>query len=321
MTVGILGAGGIAPCHLEAWRALGATCLIASRTPPMRLAADHGAEVLADADELIARADVVDILTPTPTHADYALRAIAAGRYVVCEKPLAGSAADAQRIADAAAAAGVLLFPAHVVRYFPAYTRIHRAVAAGVLGGLREVRLSRVGTAPTADWFFSERAGGGIIRDFLIHDIDQALWLAGPVRSVNAAQNPPTVGDRVPMPVRAEVVLEHESGTVSRIHGAWMPGGAPFHTTIDVIGERGEEHYDSAPDADAGTTGYLPSAEGDDPYTLQLADAVRAIRTGATPAVTAADGVAAVAVVDAAYASLNRDGGRRDRSRDALRGS
>ena len=111
LRVGLIGAGGIAAAHLDAWQALGAQCVLSSRTRPVALAAQFGVEIEDDVDALLDRVDVVGILAPTPTHPDLALRAIARGRHVVCEKPLAVSTTEAQRMADAADAAGVRLFP------------------------------------------------------------------------------------------------------------------------------------------------------------------------------------------------------------------
>ncbi|VXB78563.1 Predicted dehydrogenase [Microbacterium sp. 8M] len=322
LRVGLIGAGGIAASHLDAWQAIGAECTLFSRTRPEALAARFGVEIADDVDALIGLVDVVGVLSPTPTHLGYALQAIARGRHVVCEKPLAMSAVEAQRIADASEAAGVGLFPAHVVRYFSAYRRIQQEIAAGGIGALQTLRLSRSGAGPAPGWFYDEGAGGGLIRDLLIHDIDQALWLAGPVTSVAARQDPPSVSGRLAAPVTATVELRHENGVTTRIGGGWLGEGAPFRTAIEAVGADGVLTHDSAAEADtargvtaagpAGASaedpGYLPPPTEDQPYRAQIADFAEALRTGGPARVTPADGVAAVAVVDAAYASLATGG-------------
>lgn len=310
LKVGLVGAGRIAASHIDAWQAIGAECVIFSRTRPTALAARHGIEIADHVDALLDRVDVVGILAPTPTHPDFALRAIARGRHVVCEKPLAVNAAEAQRMVEAAATAGVRLFPAHVVRYFSEYERIQREIARGAIGALRTLRLSRSGSGPVAGWFYDEHAGGGLIRDLLIHDIDQALWLAGPVATVQAEQDPPSVDGRSSTPVTATVRLEHTSGVTTRIDGGWLGGDAPFRTTIEAVAAGGVLAYDSAAGSDIAppADGYLPPATEDHPYRAQIADFAEAIRTGREARVTPADGVAAVAAVDAAYASLAAGG-------------
>lgn len=334
LRVGLIGAGGIAAAHLDAWQALGAECVISSRTRPEALAARFGVEIADDADALIDRVDIVGILAPTPTHPDLALRAIARGRHVVCEKPLAVSATEARRMAAAADAAGVRLFPAHVVRYFAAYRRIQQQVTEGRIGALRTLRLSRAGAGPTTAWFYDEGAGGGLIRDLLIHDIDQALWLAGPVVSVTARQDPPSVAGRLSAPVTATVELTHVNGVTTRIDGGWLGEGVPFRTTIEAVGTDRALAHDSTAETPAGAggtaadgvspadpagsasadpghtadAGYLPPQTEDHPYRAQIADFAQAIRTGGPARVTPAEGVAAVAVVDAAYASIATGG-------------
>ncbi|REJ05099.1 gfo/Idh/MocA family oxidoreductase [Microbacterium bovistercoris] len=302
LRVGLIGAGGIAAPHVEALLALSAEVRILRRTAATALAEMYDVEIVDDLDALIDASDVVDIISPTATHPELALRAIARGRHVICEKPLAATAEDAAVIVRAAADAGVRLFPAHVVRYFPDYRGIKQWVGDGMIGDVTELVLSRVGAGPDAAWFFDENAGGGLIRDLMIHDIDQAIWLAGPVASVSAVQDPPSSAGVLPRVVTADVVLTHRSGAVSRIHGGWLGPGTPFRTTIEVIGSTGRLRHDSA---EAPPDGYLPPADaGESPYLTQLRDFLTALEDGTDARILPADAVDAVTVVDAAYRSL-----------------
>ncbi|UNK70754.1 Gfo/Idh/MocA family oxidoreductase [Microbacterium sp. H1-D42] len=313
LKVGLIGAGGISRVHADAWRALGVTGYVTSLVGAEEIAADYGFEVVDDVDALIELVDLVDIVTPSSTHADFALRAIARGRDVVCEKPLADTAEAAAVVAEAAADAGVRLFPAHVVRYMGEYQRVKAGIDSGRIGKVAVQRFSRAGSAPASAWFFAESTGGGIIRDLMIHDIDQAMWFAGPVASVFAVQNPPTVDDRVPVPVTSHVVLTHCNGVISHVHGSWLAQGMPFRTSVEVAGSAGRLRYDSAEDhslrvdavADPGAEDYLPPmSPQESPYYAEIADFVAAIREGRTALVTPEDGIAAVAVAEAAYASI-----------------
>ena len=313
LRVGLVGAGGISRVHADAWRALGATGFVTSVQGAEAIASEYGFAAVPDVDALLDLVDVVDIVTPSSTHADFALRAIAKGRHVVCEKPLAATAAEAARVARAAAAAGVRLFPAHVVRYFGEYKAIKDAIDAGRIGTVAVQRFSRAGSAPRTPWFFSESAGGGVVRDLMIHDIDQAVWFAGPVASVYAVQNPPTVDDRVPAPVTAHVVLTHRSGVISHLHASWVAEGMPFRTSVEVSGSEGRVRHDSAEEnvlrTDAvlseGSTDYLPPmSPQESPYYAEIADFVAALRTGGDVRVSPADGIEAVAIAEAAYASI-----------------
>lgn len=302
LRVGIVGAGGIAPPHVAAWLALGAEVSILDRRGAAALAEAHGLTLIPTLDALLDRVDVVDIISPTSTHTAIALAAIARGRHVVCEKPLALNTAEAEQIVQAASEAGVRLFPAHVVRYFGDYARAKQEVDAGLIGDLVELTLRRTVAAPAAAWFFDQDAGGGLIRDLMIHDLDQAVWFAGPVASVTATQTPPADGSLVEPPVSAEVVLTHRSGAVSRVRADWFDAGTPFHSRGEFVGTRGVLRVDSA--GETGDAGYLPPESDTDPYLVQLADFAEALAEQRDTRVTPADGVYAVALVDAAYAAL-----------------
>lgn len=314
LRVGLIGAGGISRVHADGWRALGSTVTVHSREGASAFAAEHGFAVADDLDALLAACDMVDIVTPTSSHAPLALAAIAAGKHVVCEKPLAGTAADARAVVEAARTAGVWLFPAHVVRYFPEYAELHRLVSTGRIGEPAVQRFVRGGEAPRAgSWFHDEAAGGGIVLDQMIHDFDQALWLAGDVTRAYAARSAPSRDAAEPHAVTAHVVLTHASGTISHVQGTWGARGLAFRTSADVAGSAGTLAIDSLADApsrvdipSAGDKdGYLPPpAHAESPYTAQLRGYVSAILTGGDARVTPEDGVRAVAVAEAAAESL-----------------
>ncbi|MBD3785218.1 MAG: Gfo/Idh/MocA family oxidoreductase, partial [Micrococcales bacterium] len=152
-TVGVVGAGGIAAPHLEAWRHLGARLLVHSQDGAEAAAARVGAEVVPSLDALLEACDLVDVCTPTHTHHDIVLRAAAAGRDVVCEKPLSHRYEEAVAMIDACEAAGVQLHPGQVVRYFPEYATARELVASGRIGAPAVLRLTRRGARPERSWF------------------------------------------------------------------------------------------------------------------------------------------------------------------------
>jgi len=314
LRVGLIGAGGISHVHVAAWQQLGATITVQSTAGAAELGKQYGLAVADDINELLPHVDVIDVIAPSTAHKDVALTAIAAGKHVVCEKPLAATSADAAEIVRAARAAGVQIYPAHVVRYFPEYAAIKAEIDAGRIGTPAVLRFSRAGQAPRAgSWFFSEVAGGGIVRDQMIHDLDQARWMAGEVTQVYAVQNPPTIGGAVPEIVTAHVVLTHASGAISHIQGVWGPPGLTFRTSVEVAGSGGVLGYQSPDDGSvlldlptgASDDGYLPpTTHAESPYTSELREFAAAFAGGPPPRVTAADGIIAVALVEAATASI-----------------
>ncbi|WP_369371361.1 Gfo/Idh/MocA family protein [Promicromonospora sp. Populi] len=308
-TVGLLGAGGIAGVHIAGWLKLGVEVVVHSVNGADELVARYGGQVAPSLDELLARCDVVDICTPTHTHRALVEAAAAAGCDVVCEKPFALTVEDTEAMIAACAAAGVGLFPAHVVRYFPEHAVVHDAVERGDLGTLAVQRCDRQGVMPTSPWFLDSDLSGGIVMDLMIHDIDFATWNAGPVASLRAVRSVPDRSGTV----AAQVVLTHTSGSVSSIGGVWSARPVAFRTRFEVAGTGGVLRYDSATNpttwvnggAAAGTDGYVPTAAlGESPYLTELREFLAAFRGGPQPRVTAADGLEAVRVADAARRSL-----------------
>jgi myo-inositol 2-dehydrogenase/D-chiro-inositol 1-dehydrogenase len=314
LRVGLIGAGGISHVHAAGWRELGADVSVYSHDGASALAERYGFSVAPDLDSLFAAADLVDIVTSSRSHRELALAAIAAGKHVICEKPLAANSADAREIAEAAEAAGVRVFPAHVVRFFPEYAAVKASVDAGRIGEPAVLRFVRGGEAPRAgSWFFDENAGGGIVLDQMIHDLDQALWLAGDVTQVYAVQSPPSVDGIVPAVVTAHVVLTHRTGAISHVQGTWGARGTTFRTSADIAGTSGVLAIDSGIDTSVTmdvpsigeTDGYLPlPAHAESPYTTQLRELAAAAFGGPSPRVTAEDGIRAVALAEAAAESI-----------------
>lgn len=212
-----------------------------------------------------------------------------------------------------AAAHGQLLMPAHVVRYFPQYASAHQAVEDGRLGTMAVLRFHRSGATPQQAWFSDSNASGGLILDQMIHDIDQAAWIAGPVDTVYASENrrETTSGQAQ----TAHVILTHRSGAVSHCRGHWGAEGTKFSFGFDIAGTLGTLSYDSrkntgfemtktggAPIDD--TAGLLPEfGYSTNPYAEQARDFVRAAQTGSSPRISAEEGLYAVQLALAAIRS------------------
>ncbi|WP_353114852.1 Gfo/Idh/MocA family oxidoreductase [Microbacterium sp.] len=310
LRVGMAGTGGIAAAHLPAWLSLGVSVRLYSTDGTAEaVAAAHGAAVTVAESwrDLVTGADVIDVCTPSDTHADLVLSAIDAGCDVLCEKPLALTAADADMLVHRAHAAGRRLFPGHVVRYFPAYEALARAVADDDLGRIACARFTRTGAAPDwAAWFHDPARSGGIIIDQMIHDIDQAVSLFGEVVRVHARQS--TSSDRDGT-ASAVATLEHRSGAISTVIGVWGPTGTPFRTTYEVTGTGGTIRHDSAESsglvvrgavAGGGEARGIPLGDSaETPFHREIDEFATAFAGGPAPRVTAADGAEAVRVAEA----------------------
>lgn len=310
--MGLVGAGNIATVHLAAWLVLGVDVVVWSHEGAAALVERHGGGAhAASLHELLDRCDVVDVCTPTTNHVEVIRQAAAAGLHVVTEKPLARTSVQAAEAIAACRAAGVQLYPAHVVRYFPEYEALHRAVERGAVGAVAVQRFSRTGSRPAADWFHDDELSGGIVLDQSIHDLDIARWNAGEVARVFARQ----VRSGPDQPVRStQVVLSHANGAISYVTGSWARPGTTFRTTFEVAGTDGLLRHDSSDHPplvlDTGTmsgagTGLLPASPfAESPYLTQLREFYAALCGGPAPRVTADDGMAAIQIAEAATESL-----------------
>lgn len=173
-----------------------------------------------------ARPDLVIIGTPNVFHAPQALAALEAGAHVLVEKPMATSAADAQRMADTARATGRLLTISLHNRYRPEMVYLKGLVDAGELGRIYYTKISMLrsrGIPGFGSWFTNkDLAGGGAIMDIGVHMADLAVWLMGN-----------------PKPVSAMGVTYAEFGPRARALGGWgadapPPGAIPANARFDV---------------------------------------------------------------------------------------
>ena len=270
--------------------------------------ARFGGEVFTSLDALVERVDIVDVCTPTPAHKEGVLAAAKGGKPVVCEKPIARHLSDAQEMIAACEDAGVPLFIAHVVRFFPQYARAKEALEAGTLGEPGVIRLLRAGTfpRPTPDtWYNSFEAGGGVVMDLSIHDLDFARWCFGEVERVFARGL--TFSGRS-MTDHCLVTLAFENGALGHIEGSWASPPGPFRTALELAGTKGLLEWDAADPAPVQASLRIrdegaervpqsmdnPLAPEDDPYYLELQHVLEVLEAGGELRVTPQDGMKAL---------------------------
>jgi len=119
--------------------------------------------------------DIVDICTPTFTHRELAVRALEAGKHILCEKPVALTLEDARAMNGAAKKSGRKFMVGHVVRFFPQYIRVKELAAAGDVGEIVMAKLHRGGSFSSHgidNWFADIAKSGGVFVDLSIHDFD-----------------------------------------------------------------------------------------------------------------------------------------------------
>ncbi|MER7004820.1 Gfo/Idh/MocA family oxidoreductase [Dactylosporangium sp. NPDC000555] len=182
-------------------------------------------------------AEVVTIATPPDTHAELAGLAIAAGRHVICEKPLALSVEQAEAMTKAADAAGLVALVGTEFRWDPAVEAVRDAIASGRVGRphtatiVRSYPILAAAEAGTPGWWFDPARGGGWLRANGTHLLDQLqLWL-GPIVEVSA-----TLGQAVPRPAGGAddgygVLLRTATGAVGVIQECAAAWGEPVEVT------------------------------------------------------------------------------------------
>jgi predicted dehydrogenase len=319
MKVGIVGTGFMGTTHAAGWAETPAEIVgftAETQQEAGALAERYQARVYPDLDAMLPDVAVLDICSPTHLHHEMALKGAAAGKHIVCEKPLARTTRQAQEIVAACQRAGVQLLVAHVVRFFPEYALAHSAVIEAQIGQPAVIRLHRGSyrpKKPAGNWFLDEDKSGGILMDLMIHDYDYAHWVAGEVESVSARRvtqlHPDASVDY------GLVILGHHSGALSHISGAWAYPPPTFRTHLEIAGDRGLIEFDSdgtAPiqnlilktgSADAPDVALPSSPVSESPYTTQIKEFYAALVDGKTARVSATDGVVAVQIAEAALQS------------------
>lgn len=189
LQVAIIGAGGIARTHVPGWEASPHAQLVAAADVNSEMLADFGRKfgverLYADAGEIFAdpSIDIVDICTPNRLHTPLVLAALAAGKHVICEKPLAPTPAEIQQMIEARDRAGKLLMTAQHFRFKGNSQALKREIDDGALGDIYHARswmLRRNGLIPTPTFIRQELSGGGPCIDIGVHILDLTLWMMG----------------------------------------------------------------------------------------------------------------------------------------------
>ncbi len=322
MKIGIAGTGFMGSTHATAWSETDAEIAgFLAETPEEArgLAEKYGVKVYTDYAAMMNDVDVVDICTPTHLHCDMVIKAAAAGKQIICEKPLALSVEEGQKMIAACKKAGVNLFVAHVVRFFPEYSLAKQAVDSGQIGKVGVIRLSRGSYRPkkaVGNWFLDESKSGGILMDLMVHDFDYARWIAGDVESVFAQKvSKNFIGAPVDFGL---VILKHRNGALTHVSGAWAYPPPTFRTGFEISGEGGMIGFDSdatspiryliqKPDSGSPDVGLPSSPVSESPYTTQIREFYAALTDKRPVRVSAEDGLAAVQIVIAAMESVRTD--------------
>jgi len=210
--VGIVGLGFISQTHQTAYAACRGAKLVALCDPDPNQRAGVGKvvagnleavtqlggqdlsklPVYSSIDKLLAdpKVEAVSLCTPTHTHVPLGLKVLAAGKHLLCEKPLATTAAEGRKLADAAKKSNRVAMIAQCIRFWPEYVYLKGLVEKGTLGKLRSLTLSRLSPTPgwsVKGWILKAGHSGSAAIDLHIHDTDFVCYLLGKPRAVYSA--------------------------------------------------------------------------------------------------------------------------------------
>jgi D-xylose 1-dehydrogenase (NADP+, D-xylono-1,5-lactone-forming) len=261
-------------------------------------------------DELLADPEVecVYVSVPNSLHVDWTVRALEAGKHVLCEKPFGRRAAEVERAVAAAARCERLVMEGFMFRHLPQTELLGRLVGEGALGRLRLVRSAlwipghaeHVGLHPELD--------GGALMVVGCYSVSMLRLLAGEPESVQGHQ---TLG-----PTGVDLVfsgtMHFRDGVAGQLH-AVLGGGR--HAGLELVGDEGSL---LVPDPWVGGGGAIElRRDGEverieqaaaDPYALELENFSRAVRGRAEPLVPAGDAVAQARAIEALYRSADEGG-------------
>jgi UDP-N-acetylglucosamine 3-dehydrogenase len=179
LAIGVVGLGRMGTYHLETWEHVEGAEVVAVAEPDADLAHERiGRRPIAHFAhhrDLVSRADVdaICITAPSAQHASIALDAIAAGKHVLVEKPIATTLEDGLRMTAAARAAGVKLMVGHVERFNPAVGKLRELIADGRIGRVFRAHATRVGPMPL------RIQDAGVAIDLATHDLDIMQFVLG----------------------------------------------------------------------------------------------------------------------------------------------
>jgi predicted dehydrogenase len=266
--VGIIGTGFMGKAHAFAYRAVAGIFPTPIR-PVLEIVADNNREagerahrqlgfkrMTANWRELVEdpAIEIVSITTPNVVHREMALAAIAAGKHVHCEKPIAPSADDAKAMMQAAEVAGLRTQVGYNYIKNPLLALAREMIAAGELGeiiGFRGIHAEDYMLDPEVPWNWRvDRSGGsGALADLGSHIVGMARFLLGPIAELTAdletvvKDRPVTLDSAERRPVEvddiARLTVSFARGCGGTIEANWVATGRKMHLGFEVSGRRG----------------------------------------------------------------------------------
>jgi predicted dehydrogenase len=263
--------------------------------------------VMGSYDEVVDASDIdaIYIALPNSLHCEWAIRALRAGKCVLCEKPLAANEQEAARMAEVAQETGLVLAEALHYRYHPLARRIYQLLQGGTIGRITELECHFSAPSLPNNIRFDWDLAGGVTMDLGCYLLDMLHYFSGStprVREAAAVMGPPSID------VAMKAILELEDGATARMSCSMTPH-TPAEAGFAAKGERGEllvtnpvaPHHGHQLALKTDGKVRMETVEGDTTYTHQLRAFVAAVRGEESMATTGSNGILNMRLIDEVY--------------------
>jgi predicted dehydrogenase len=325
INVGLIGTGRAGMIHGSNFAFRIPAAKVLALSDPDQAARESAAETLqvesvfADYRDLLKapELDAVVIVTPTRLHMEIAVAAAQMGKHVLCEKPMAMTVGECDRMNSAAEAAGIKLQVGFMRRFAPAFDEAKRRVASGEIGDVVMIRSLTYGPSIPQPWMYDLKASNGPLAEVNSHDIDTLRWMAdsevtevyatgGNYRSPEARDSFPDFYDNVVM------IVKFANGVQGMISGA-QGVRYGYDSRCEVLGTKGiifAGGLEAKPLTSCTEAGlFTPAIQSwrtlfAEAYLAEDGEFISCIRENRSPRVTGFDGMRAVEVVNAGNESI-----------------
>lgn len=330
--VAILGAGFITGIHMESYHRFvpqaEVVAVYARDIEKAKAFAEkyHIPQWYDDLDKIIndSGCEVVDICLPNFLHVKAALKAAAAGKHIIIEKPLAITLEEADAMIKACKQAGVKLMYAEELCFAPKYERVRHMVKEGAIGDIYMLKQSEKHSGPHSDWFYDiNLAGGGVLMDMGCHAIAWFRWMLNnaKVTSVYASMSTVLHKRRTKAEDNSVLIIEFENGVTAVAENSWAKHGgmddrSEVHGTGGVVyadlfmgnaaiaySKNGYGYAMEKADTTLGWSFPVFEEVFNQGYPHELQHFIDCVQQNKQPVVTGEDGRAVLEIIYAAYAS------------------
>lgn len=276
-------------------------------------------QIYADYEKMLKEADLdaISVCTPNSLHAPVAIAAFQAGCHVICEKPIATSAKEGEKMVEAARAAGKIFMMAFNNRFRGDTQVLKKFIDDGVLGDIYYAKtgwLRRRGIPGIGGWFTTKAmSGGGPLIDLGVHVLDLALYLMGNPKPVSAygstyAEFGPKMpgGDKYDVEDLASGLIKFQNGATVLVEASWASNIAQETAYTTLMGSLGGADlsplriYTEMNGAQVDLQPHFPDIHGHQAEVMHFVDC---IRDGKTPISTGENGLDVIKILDAIYES------------------